>query len=91
MFLGCVDKSPTVDLLFGSKQIIGLQLRRQANRLGWLLVCPENKGNLGDLIRTETSMQVILKTGSLALGTSMGDWQSVWQVLAITVKVTLKS
>lgn len=23
------------------------------DRLGWLLVCPENKGNLRDLIRTE--------------------------------------
>lgn len=61
------------------------------NRLGWPLVCPENKGNLGDLIRTEISMQVILKAGSLALGTAMGDWQSSRQVLAITVKVNLKS
>lgn len=61
------------------------------NRLRWPLVCPENKGNLGDLIRTETSMQVILKAGSLALGTAVGDWQSGGQVLAITVKANLKS
>lgn len=53
-------KSPIKELLFGKKNRITIQ-DTQAYRLEWSLLCPQHKGNIESFIKTEKSMQVIMK------------------------------